>query len=62
MSLKLSTQGRKGPWEKSDHIKTGAEDISPKVPWKGPLRKTKGSLDLVPDACESEASLGYIMF
>lgn len=61
MSPKLSTHSRKGPWEEPGHIKAGAENISPKVPWKGPLRKTKGSLGMVPGACESEASLGYMV-
>ena len=60
MLLKLSTQGRKGPLEEPGQIKAGAENISPKVPWKGPFRKLKDALSMVPSACESEASLGYM--
>ena len=61
MLLKHRTQVRKGPLEEHAQIKAGAENISPKVPWKGPLRKLKDALSMVPSACESEASLGYII-
>lgn len=50
--LKLRTQGRKGPWEGIGNVKTGEESVPPKVPWKRPLRKTKGALGMEMGASE----------